>query len=521
MKTEMDKEEKKRRKNERKENKREGKSEKIKSEVMEAVIKKGTYKDQDIAIAAHQGSKNAAVACMGEEDVIFAARKNVVAPVAAYKSSTVAKLELLIAQTTPTKVHNDYQIGATAATKFALGITPARENVVDIFLIFSVPSRKRTASYTIQFLVWAPFLLLHLGGPDTITAFSLEDNGLWITHLLGLIVQLLAVAYIISQSIPNDFWFLQCWCSWLDLSNYMRSKPDPEPDYAELMEEYEGKLKAIKAAQELEIRDTFFYKKEDINKLRELDEITIILMEVELNFMYDVLYTKMAAIHSGIFRYIFRFFCNATVVAAFVLFMRHHKPPHIPQFDIAITYGLLVGAIFLDLIAIVKLIFSDWTIVLLDHLKSLSSLSNFEHLNVASIILTIQRRISFGSRWSETVYQHSLISYSLRKGLPSFFGLERILDEIKYKRTEKVDEDLMKFIFDKVKNKASTTEFAKDALKMHSDRSVLLNDIIDFEIPTSIMFSVSKDVEYDQSVLMWHIATDLCFCTNSDNDNKN
>ena len=26
---------------------------------------------------------------------------------------------------------------------------------------------------------WAPFLLVHLGGQDTITAFSSEDNNLW------------------------------------------------------------------------------------------------------------------------------------------------------------------------------------------------------------------------------------------------------------------------------------------------------------------------------------------------------
>ncbi|KAL3518890.1 hypothetical protein ACH5RR_021479 [Cinchona calisaya] len=81
---------------------------------MEVVINKGIYKDQDIAIAAHQGSKNAAVACMGEEDVIFAARKNAVAPVVAYKPFTAAKLDMLIAQTTPIKVHNDCKIGAIA-----------------------------------------------------------------------------------------------------------------------------------------------------------------------------------------------------------------------------------------------------------------------------------------------------------------------------------------------------------------------------------------------------------------------
>ena len=33
---------------------------------------------------------------------------------------------------------------------------------------------------------WAPFLLLHLGGQDTMTAFSMEDNALWKRHLLSL-----------------------------------------------------------------------------------------------------------------------------------------------------------------------------------------------------------------------------------------------------------------------------------------------------------------------------------------------
>ena len=43
---------------------------------------------------------------------------------------------------------------------------------------------------------WAPFLLLHLGGPDTITAYSLEDNELWLRHLLGLAVQIGVALYI-------------------------------------------------------------------------------------------------------------------------------------------------------------------------------------------------------------------------------------------------------------------------------------------------------------------------------------
>ncbi|KAJ9553796.1 hypothetical protein OSB04_017841 [Centaurea solstitialis] len=43
---------------------------------------------------------------------------------------------------------------------------------------------------------WAPFLLLHLGGPDTITAYALADNELWLRHFLGLLVQTAAAIYI-------------------------------------------------------------------------------------------------------------------------------------------------------------------------------------------------------------------------------------------------------------------------------------------------------------------------------------
>lgn len=51
---------------------------------------------------------------------------------------------------------------------------------------------------------WAPFLLLHLGGPDTITAFALEDNTLWLRHFLGLIFQVIAAIYVFIQSFPTN-----------------------------------------------------------------------------------------------------------------------------------------------------------------------------------------------------------------------------------------------------------------------------------------------------------------------------
>ncbi|XP_039167132.1 uncharacterized protein LOC120292777 [Eucalyptus grandis] len=51
---------------------------------------------------------------------------------------------------------------------------------------------------------WPPFLLLHLGGPDTITAFSLEDSSLWRRHLLSLIFQVGAAIYVFVRIFPSD-----------------------------------------------------------------------------------------------------------------------------------------------------------------------------------------------------------------------------------------------------------------------------------------------------------------------------
>jgi hypothetical protein len=48
-------------------------------------------------------------------------------------------------------------------------------------------------------LFWAPFMLLHLGGQDTMTAFSMEDNMLWKRHLLNFATQVGLAAYVVGK----------------------------------------------------------------------------------------------------------------------------------------------------------------------------------------------------------------------------------------------------------------------------------------------------------------------------------
>jgi hypothetical protein len=53
-------------------------------------------------------------------------------------------------------------------------------------------------------LFWAPFMLLHLGGQETITAFSMEDNVLWKRHLLNLVTQVGLAAYVVGRQWQGD-----------------------------------------------------------------------------------------------------------------------------------------------------------------------------------------------------------------------------------------------------------------------------------------------------------------------------
>ncbi|KAL8458164.1 hypothetical protein ACS0TY_035882 [Phlomoides rotata] len=104
-------------------------------------------------------------------------------------------------------------------------------------------------------ILWAPFLLLHLGGPDNITAFSYDDNESWLRHSVQLLLQLAAVIYLFIQSLPNEYWIPTCLMLFAGAYKYaersfalhhacfdnIRSsllpKPNPGPHYIQFMEE--------------------------------------------------------------------------------------------------------------------------------------------------------------------------------------------------------------------------------------------------------------------------------------------
>ncbi|KAK9031378.1 hypothetical protein V6N11_032761 [Hibiscus sabdariffa] len=269
------------------------------------------------------------------------------------------------------------------------------------------------------FAFWAAFLLLHMGGADSITAFALEDNELWRRHLLSLGVQAAAVISVFIQTFPNgNLWIPTLlvffagiikgierlrnlrMASMDKLQDFMRRKPDPGPNYAKLMQEYElkraagiptqsiltaepdhdedkafatlakeGKLNSLEVVHyagcfrrftrlvtDLNLSDRLRNESRNFFLRRSADD-TLKVMQVELNFIYGLVYTKFLAFFGAGF--LFRVLAFGSVLATLGIFHFKTKKDDFSGVDIVITYALLLGAIALDLTAYFMSYFSD------------------------------------------------------------------------------------------------------------------------------------------------------------------
>ncbi|KAH7860289.1 hypothetical protein Vadar_011691 [Vaccinium darrowii] len=162
----------------------------------------------------------------------------------------------------------------------------------------------------ILWAIWAPLILLHLGGPDSITAYSLEDNQLWMRHLLGLAVQLFMAIYVILMSWENS-WFLfislpaliaglikygeRTWVLKLvSGDNYINSLP-----LADLRGQYENYLGVLSLAHNRLKEFRIYLETRGVHRVADITDRSIWFdaAEVTMGIMYDLLYTKATIVH--------------------------------------------------------------------------------------------------------------------------------------------------------------------------------------------------------------------------------
>lgn len=406
---------------------------------------------------------------------------------------------------------------------------------------------------------WAPFMLLHLGGQDTVTAYAVQDNELWLRHLLGLIIQLGVALYIFHLSWKGN------WLSFLTIlmlivgfikyaertwvMRLANHAPLPERKLYEPNLE-QRKLLADQADLYLSDRENYLKRYgekivcldvDDIRPIRAeavrlfdifrrlflnqkvtflhrflVDSVSASLdsqntwkvIEVELVYAYDVFYTKAPLFFSS-WGYIFRYFSFTSIIFVFVLFHLKERHKH-PRIDLIITYVLLVGAILTEIYAVIFLSVSDWPRPrhrgLSKHLRTL----------FAPIINRWAKLMTNKQRWSNSMAQLNLLSFCLKdksevgQETPKLFAKSRKwifnhmvpklngeLEMLLYRSHKQISTDLKDLVYNTFREKLSSDSegFSEEYNKYITHGTV--------------------NVEIYQSIIIWHIATDLCFYTDS------
>ncbi|KAB2606975.1 hypothetical protein D8674_006692 [Pyrus ussuriensis x Pyrus communis] len=420
--------------------------------------------------------------------------------------------------------------------------------MISSFQLDDQESSPHPNSHTIM-AFWAPFLLVHLGGPDTITAYALEDNELWLRHLLGLVVQVevaffIFLRYWTPSTYPLSLLAIPVFVAGLNkygertwalrsasigrLRDSLLPAPNPGRGYANYAAEYSaikargdevaigstggegifrvGRINPVISEarylhEAFELFDLFkrlyadlILDYNDRNCCSEMlqghsPKEVLKVIEVELGFVYDVLYTKATVVYSRpgiIFRFI-NLLCSISTLVVFALVIDKHFYSTV---DITLTYLLSAGAIALELYAIIVLICTDWTLYWLS--KQTHSLASRVY-----------------QAWATTKIENPPKCARILK-LVHIYGL---LEKYWYTAKEDVPTEMRELIVAQLQDAQRENVATSEVLDWRGTHALQKSNCIE-----KFGWSV-EEASLDQSILLWHIATDLCF--NNDLENKN
>ncbi|CAO2210047.1 unnamed protein product [Urochloa humidicola] len=402
----------------------------------------------------------------------------------------------------------------------------------------SVASSKARDQHLLAF--WAPFLLVHLGGPGTITAYALEDNRLWLRHLLTLSVQVLGAAFVIYKYIIGRRTLLllaailvfvvgilrygeRTWALWCGNMSSIRSTLKYPKGETKYNRSHWKKLRWPYPRQD--DRDNSFGDEElllgahslfHVCKIRFVDATERVsefdqtctrwyggkdltrLLEMELSLMYDILYIKAAVVHTW---YGYAILAVSPLATAVALLLFHYSSDKHGEskVNVGITYALLAGTLALEAISVVRAIGSTWA-------SALMYCCGWERLLGA--VTYLRRRIGAASKrkWSGSMGQYNLLHLCTRDRtelggrLAAKLGLRSWWNKVHYSGTIAI----------------STTDLKDQMLPLFCCIRPNLRGVGALESmglyknsAAQYAHSTLSDFAFDDSILFWHIATDV------------
>ncbi|KAG2556059.1 hypothetical protein PVAP13_8NG066400 [Panicum virgatum] len=390
-------------------------------------------------------------------------------------------------------------------------------------------------------LFWAPFVLLHLGGQDTITAFAMEDKELWRRHLLVLVTQAAAAGYVVSRSSWPDrrllaatalmflcglFKYGERTWSWRR-SNYcecgLKTPEDELERRIKKMLDAHGRRPPALEAKKTLVSDALA---NDLNTIAGADALPELLKAFRsyshrigayryvaalLSDCYDNLYTKGglrgfwidALKEIGCLscsdtqdRIFFLLFLSALLFPSLAMSATLHQLYN--RVDVVVSYVLLVGAIVLEIVSL--------TMSIISHSESGAD-------------KCIQRLPGRRKQWSQVLAQYNLMeAYNIeaqakRSFVPIMWIRKLWVKLLGDKAVTGITEDLMMLVLDKLLEFGS---LKKDwSFASSRGQLVLTLEFFSSSTPsptrTTAIHESIHGVDFPTSVLTWHIATDMCY----------
>ncbi|KAM7469202.1 hypothetical protein LguiA_007385 [Lonicera macranthoides] len=393
-------------------------------------------------------------------------------------------------------------------------------------------------------VLWVPLLLLHLGGPDTITAYSVEDVHLWLRHTLGFISYVgLAIYAFLGFWTGNTLWptilafalFIaggikygeRSWVLWCTNEVYPQVLLPIRIDNAHHLVNYLG-WNACSDAMMLVL--SYVWLKALVPCLAEtgkLDErltpakVTNILwdmtngvetsfkfFELQLGFMYDALYTKASNIFTTV-GCAFRILSSICVVSVLLVFILISKDEY-SSIDVYITYTLLAIAAALEIYAIMLVIYSNWTVVWMS-----------KHANKPPMMWILRFLaplvVNCRKRWASSVPRLNLLCVSLYAGnstilrwIPKYFEMDQKFITFMCCKEEGDLNGVKTLIMEEVIVLFEHFSIDVNYDNFFSQRGELLLERLELDNKGRDLWCISGK-SFEVSIVIWHFVTNYCY----------
>ncbi|KAG8100156.1 hypothetical protein GUJ93_ZPchr0013g37793 [Zizania palustris] len=428
-------------------------------------------------------------------------------------------------------------------------------------------------------VVWAPVLLIHLGGQDVITAYNIEDNELWTRHVLTALSQITVAIYVFCKSwTAGDDRLLKA-AVLLFITGVMKCVEKPWALYSasinNLVNSPQNVRRTISRQGKIDSIDDFVKRASDVDgaadtsvsfdhgelfvdltspcdyRLKKLKMFSTLdgdgaydLIRADLADTFDVLYTKQKMIFPNAFLsqrrethlpsisgpeedrnalpafdrilismiktsggWMLRRIAVCLYFGAIALFHRCRRQAY-NDTDVKVTYTLICCTAVLEL-------YNPIIMEMISVSHDVSSLR--KSTNKSNIDGTVSKPIP-GSRRSamdDMVYQYNLVGYFIRNKkhymamrIAGSLGCKGYVDQRWRMKSCSSSRDITKLVLERVKL------WWRDDIKDVSSYWKLNDSRGQWTLEKEKCcqgLGWSLDGAFDESVLLWHLATDLCY----------